>query len=111
MGLIVVNGPNGPLAFDDRGSHGSGAPRWYSKRGAFASYGGFTEPTVVGARYFPPEPERDEDDNEIPLAIGSMYEGGRPAYRMKVHAAAKKDPGKYGFSKKDVDDLKPKVVA
>jgi len=110
MGIMVIRGPRGPLAFDDGNSHGSGVPRYYSGRGAYQSFGGNTEPKVVGARYFPPEPERDVNDNPIPMVIGSMWEGGRPAYQMKVHAAAKKDPKKFGFSGKDVEDMKPKGV-
>lgn len=107
MAFLVINGPNGPLAFDDRGAHGSGVPRYYSRPG----YERFSKPTVVGARYFPPEPERDEDDNPVPMTYGSLYTGGREAYQTKVYAAAKKDGSKLGFRKKDVDALKPKVVA
>ncbi len=109
MGILVINNPNGrAMAFDDGNVHGAGAPRWYSKRGAFSSFGGNTEPKIVAARYFPPEPERDVDDHPIPMAYGSMWEGGRPAYRLKVHAAAKKGGEKLGFTKADVDGLKPK---
>ncbi len=109
MGIIVVTNPNGrAMAFDDGNAHGAGAPRYYSKRGAFSSFGGFTEPKVVGARYFPPEPERDADDNPIPMVYGSMWEGGRPAYQLKVHAAAKRSPEKFGFTEAQVDALKPK---
>ncbi len=112
MGILVIKDPNGhPLAFDDRGAHGSGVPRYYSKRGAYAGYGGFTEPTVVGARYFPPEPERDVDDNPIPMVYGSLWEGGREAYQIKVHAAAKKGAKKLGFTKKMIEELEPKKVA
>ncbi len=107
MGILVIRRPDGqPLAFDDGGSHGSGVPRYYSGRGAFAGFASGTEPKPVGARYFPPEPERI-DDKPVPFVYGSIWEGGREAYQQKVYNAAKTGRQKFGFSKKDILALKP----
>ncbi len=101
----------GHAGFQDSvpGVHGSGIPRFSQMPG----YRGSDTPTKVGARYFAPQPDFDErTDQPIPIAIGSKYDiGGAPAYRVRVHAAAKKDRKKLGFSRQDIDDLEPKQVA
>ncbi len=102
---------NGHAGFQDSvpGVSGSGISRYSRATG----YRGYDTPTKVGARYFAPQPEYDErTDQPIPMAIGSKYDmGGVEAYRVRVHAAAKKNRKKLGFSRSDIDDLEPKKVA
>lgn len=94
----------GHAGFQDRNLAGMGVPGYMSMRG----YQGFEEPTAIGARYYPPQPDFDEEtDNAIPIAVGYKANGGREAYRQRVWNAAKKDPKKYGFSKKDLELLGP----
>ncbi len=96
----------GHAGFQDSvpGVHGSGIPRFSG-----ASYKGYDTPTKVGARYFFPEPDYDErTDQPLPAAVGSKYDvGGAPAYRIAVHAAAKKVGKKQGLTQSQIDDLKP----
>lgn len=89
---------------------GRGIPRYASQPG-FPT--GSEKPIPVGARYFGPKDERDYDENdeEVPIAVGSKYDGGPVAYQTKVYNAAKKDRVKLGFSRPDVEDLKPRKVA
>ncbi len=100
----------GHAGFQDSipGVSGSGIPRFSG-----ASYSGYDIPTKVGARYFFPEPEYDErTDQPIPAAMGSKYDiGGVEAYRVKVHAAAKKVGKDQGLTESQIDDLKPAKVA
>ncbi len=95
----------GHPGFQTRGSmSGSGIARWSSARGY---QGGYDTPTKVGARYFSPEGKFDETtDQQIPMAMGNKWDGGGPAYRERVYAAAKKDRKKLGFSNADIADLK-----
>ncbi len=67
-------------------------------------------PTAVGARMFFPDPEYDGDD-AILAAMGNKWDGGRPAYQERVYAAAKKFGKEQGLKSKDIDELKPRVVA
>ncbi len=100
----------GHAGFQDSvpGVSGSGIPRFSG-----ASYTGYDTPTKVGARYFFPQPDYDErTDQPIPAAIGSKYDiGGVEAYRVKVHAAAKKMGKKQGLTEKQINALKPRTVA
>ncbi len=73
-------------------------------------------PTKAGARWFPPEPDHHPvTDQEVPLAMGNKWDGGKLAYQERLYAAAKKlsktGRGQVGLTKKDVDELKPRVVA
>ena len=76
-------------------------------------YRGYDTPTKVGARYFFPDPVYDEaTDQAIPAAMGNKWEpGGASAYREKVYKAAKKVGTEQGLKPKQIEDLKPKVVA
>ncbi len=79
----------------------------------YARHSGYTPssiPTAVGARMFFPDPEYDGDD-AVPAAMGNKWDGGRPAYRERVYAAAKKFGKDQGLSNKDIGELKPRVVA
>ena len=88
---------------------GSGIPRYAQARGFM---GGYDTPTKVGARYFAPQPKYDEGtDQPIPIATGNKWDGGGEVYRQRVYAAAKKDRKELGFSREDIDDLKPRKVA
>lgn len=83
---------------------GSGIARYSQARGY---QGGYDTPTKVGARYFAPEPKFDErTDQPMPIAMGNKWDGGTPAYRERVYAAAKKDRKKLGFSNEDIEVLK-----
>lgn len=94
----------GHAGFQDRGLKGQGVPGYTSMRG----YSGFDVPTPIGARYFPPQPDFDEEtDQAVPIAAGYKANGGRPAYRQRVYNAAKKDRRKWGLSKKQLDELGP----
>lgn len=107
MGILVLKGPNGPVALDDGRAHGSGVPRWMNAR-RYPAYRQPVKPTAVGARYFPPEPDHDPlTDQPMPIAIGSKYDGGRVAYREAVYKAAKAGGEKLGFTKKAIEGLKP----
>lgn len=104
MGLIVF----GDQAFRDRGIFGAGVPGYAGARG----YTPFDTPTAVGARYFFPEPKYDEEtDQAIPAAKGNKWDGGRPVYQERVYAAAKKIGKEQGLKSKQIDELKPRVVA
>jgi len=110
MGFFLVP-PNmrknigGHAGFQDRGQVGTGVPGYMSMRG----YQGFEQPTAIGARYFPPEPDYDEtSDQPTPIAAGYVSNGGRPAYRNRVYNAAKKKRKTFGFSREDMDDLSKK---
>ncbi len=87
---------------------GSGIARYSQARGYQS---GYDTPTKVGARYFAPSTKYDENDNEIPIATGNKWDGGGEAYRLRVYKAAKKDRRKLGFSRQDIEDLKPRKVA
>ncbi len=67
-------------------------------------------PTAVGARYFFPDPEYDGND-AVPAAMGNKWDGGRPVYQERVYAAAKKFGKEQGFKPKQIDELKPRLVA
>lgn len=95
---------NGHAGFQDRTRSLQGVPGYSHRRG----YGAFDVPTPIGARYFPPEKDWDEEtDQPTPLAVGYKANGGRPAYRQRVFNAAKKNRKKYGFSRDDIDQLGP----
>ncbi len=91
------------MIFQGRGL-GSGIPRYADKPG-FPTMD--AKPIAVGARWFPPDPDYDEDDNPVPLAMGSKWEGGREVYQLKVYEAAKEHGKDLGMKQKDIDDLKP----
>ncbi len=92
----------GHAGFQDRSLAGQGIPGYTSMRG----YSGFAEPTAIGARYFPPEPDYDDGtDKPKPIAVGYVSNGGREAYRERVWKAARKNRQALGFSKKDIDDI------
>lgn len=94
----------GHAGFQDRGLAGQGVPGYTRMPG----YMGEAVPTAIGARWFPPQPDYDDDtDAPIPIAAGYKQNGGRPAYRQRVYNAAKKDRKKWGLSRKDLDDLGP----
>ena len=104
MGLIVF----GDSAFRDRGLMGMGVPGYSGAQG----YTPYEIPTAVGARMFFPEPEYDDStDQPKPAAQGNKWDGGRPAYQTRVHAAAKKVGKAQGLKGSQIDDLKPRVVA
>ena len=106
MGLIVF----GDTAFRDRGLYGMGIAGYTGAQG----YTPYERPTAVGARYFVAEEFSEYDkqtDKQIPIAQGNKWDGGRPAYRQRVYAAAKKGGKHLGFSKEDVEGLKPKKGA
>ncbi len=107
MGFFLVP-PNmrsnigGHAGFQDRGQVGTGVPGYMSMRG----YQGFEEPTAIGARYFPPEPDFDEEsDQPTPIAAGYVSNGGRPAYRQRVYNAAKKRKKALGFDTESLEGL------
>ncbi len=88
---------------------GTGIARYSQARGF---QGGYDTPTKVGARYFSPEGKFDETtDQQLPMATGNKWDGGGEAYRVKVYNAAKKDRKELGFSRSDIEDLKPRQVA
>lgn len=90
----------GHAGFQDRGLRGMGIPGYTDMRG----YAGFDFPMPIGARYFPPEPDYDNDtDNPLPIAAGYQMNGGREAYRQRVYNAAKADYKTMGFKKSEVD--------
>lgn len=96
--------------FVDRGGplFGAGMPRYARAQG----YTPYSEPTKVGARYFILGGEYDEEtDQPIPDATGNKWDGGKPAYQQRVYNAAKKVGKDRGLSTKQIDALKPKVVA
>ncbi len=98
--------PFGRRVYGDRGIFGSGVP-------GYARQAGYTPsaiPTAVGARYFLDEGRSDfnDDDVQLPIAMGNKWDGGRPAYRERVHAAMEKHPL---VKQKEVDELKPRKVA
>ncbi|MCJ2532030.1 MAG: hypothetical protein LN413_07010 [Candidatus Thermoplasmatota archaeon] len=67
-------------------------------------------PTAVGARYFlgAERSDFDEDDVQLPIAMGNKWDGGRPVYRERVYAAMKKHPL---VKQKEADEVKPRKVA
>lgn len=97
----------GHAGFTDSGRSGMGIPAYTRRPG----YQGFSVPTPIGARWFPPEPDYDDDDNAVPMATGNTMQGGRPVYQEKVYQQAKKVGRAHGLSRKQIDELKPKVVA
>ncbi len=105
MGLIVF----GDQAFRDRGRLGVGIPGYSGAQG----YTPYDVPTKVAARYFVGEDFSDYDDQDVqkPIAQGNKWDGGKEVYRQRVYAAAKKGGKDLGFSNKDIDELKPRVVA
>lgn len=106
MGILVFEG--GERAFTDRGILGAGVPG-YARASGYTPY---EVPTAVGARYFFPEPDYDDlTDAQIPAAMGNKWDGGREAYRERVYKAAKKVGKDQGLKPKDIEDLKPRVVA
>ncbi len=104
MGLIVF----GDKAFHDRGIAGVGIPGYANAQG----YTPYDKPTKVGARYFFPEPDYDEQtDQQIPAAKGNKWDGGKAVYRQRVYAAAKKVGKHQGLSNAQIQDLKPRTIA
>lgn len=103
MGILVFG--SGDRAFTDRGILGAGVPGYARAQGYMPSM----VPTAVGARYFFPDPEYDEDtDQAKPAAVGNKWDGGKPAYQMRVHKAAEavgKDQGLTGKQIKELDPL------
>lgn len=79
----------------------------------YARHQGYTPseiPTAVGARYFLDEDRSDfnDDDVQVPIAMGNKWDGGRPAYQERVYAAMKNHPL---VKQKEVDEVKPRKVA
>ncbi|MEE9198068.1 MAG: hypothetical protein V3U45_07970 [bacterium] len=98
----------GHAGFQDSvpGVSGSGIPRFSG-----ANYSGYDTPTKIGARYFFPEPDYNEvTDQPLPAAMGHKADGGAPAYRNRVYAAAKKVGKQQGLTEAMIDELKPKGV-
>lgn len=99
----------GHAGFQDSvpGVSGSGIARFFRSPG----YRGYDTPTKVGARYFFPQPAFDEKtDQPIPVATGSKWDGGAPAYQHRVYAAAKKVGKAQGLKSAQIEDLKPMEV-
>ena len=102
MGIMLVpqrfqKNLNGHAGFQSKDLSGMGIPG-YTRRGRNYSMLGFTVPTPMGARYFPPEPDYDPDsDNPLPIAAGYKWNGGRPAYRERVYKAAVANPKGLGW--------------
>ncbi len=104
MGVLV----SGDRAFTDRGLIGVGIPKYTRAQGYVSS----SVPTPVGARYFVAGGEYDPDtDVAMPDATGNKWDGGKPAYQQRVYNAAKKVGKNRGLTKKQIDELKPRVVA
>ncbi len=104
MGLIVF----GDNAFRDRGLMGVGIQGYAGAQG----YTPYDVPTKVGARYFFPEPDYDEaTDQPVPAAQGNKWDGGKAVYRERVYAAATTVGKDQGLKPKDIEALKPRVVA
>lgn len=87
---------------------GRGVPR-YARAPGFPT--GSEKPIAVGARMYLPDPDYDEEDVRVPDAVGSKYEGGKPAYQQEVYNAAKKVGKERGMKTSEIDALKPRVVA
>lgn len=104
MGLIVF----GDSAFRDRGIAGVGIPGYTGAQGYTPS----EIPTAVGARYFLPSPDYDDEtDQAKPDAQGNKWDGGIPVYQQRVYAAAKKYGEERGLSTSEIDAIKPRKVA
>ncbi len=106
MGVLIFG--SGERAFRDRGLLGVGVPSYTGAQG----YQPSEIPTAVGARMFFPEPEYDENtDQPKPSAQGNKWDGGKPVYRERVYAAAKKIGRDQGLKPSQIEELKPRVVA
>ncbi len=105
--LVVKDRPKwmekrGLIGFQDNGATGMGVSRYAMD----PLYTPHDIPTVVGARYFPPDPDHDpETDAELPMVVGSRYAGGKEAYRLNVYKEARENRAKFGFSHSDIKDL------
>ncbi len=116
MGIMLVPqrfqaNLNGHAGFQSKDLSGMGIPG-YTRRGTNYRMLGFTVPTPMGARYFPPEPDFDPDtDKPLPIAAGYKWNGGRPAYRERVYKAARKNARGLGWKSRDevVKQLGPKA--
>ena len=63
-------------------------------------------PTAVGARYFFPDPDFDDDtDQAKPAATGNKWDGGKRAYQLRVVAAAKDVGKEQGLKPRDIRDI------
>ncbi len=100
-------GGRSTLVFRDDGGSGYGVPGYVNMPGYLSSM----DPKPIGARYFPPEPARDSEDNPLPMVVGNTMTGGREAYRENVYKEAKKGGDRLGFTTQDIEDLKPRKVA
>lgn len=97
----------GHAGFKDNGVGGWGLPSYQRMQG----YGGFDVPTPIAARWFPPEPDYDDNDVAEPLAVGSAMTGGREIYREAVYQAVKKEGKQHGMKQSHIDSIKPRKVA
>jgi len=101
MGVLVFG--TGERAFTDRGILGAGVPGYARARGYTPS----SVPTKVGARHFFPEPNYDDEDHQVPAAMGNKWDGGKEVYQMRVWKAAQKFGKKQGLKTKEIDNYKP----
>ncbi len=104
MGVLVFG--SGERAFTDRGILGAGVPGYARARGYTPS----AVPTKVGARHFFPEPDYNDEDQQIPAAQGNKWDGGKAVYQMRVWEAAKKIGKAQGLKTKEIDNYKPSDV-
>ncbi len=104
MPILAIDGGR---ALTDRGMIGWGLAGYTRGTG----YTPYPVPTKVGARYFLDDARSDFDpdtDQAKPIAMGNKWDGGKPAYQLRVYNAMKAHPD---VKQKEVDMVKPRRVA